>query len=72
MKRQNDVVSSHPPPAWRTDLFETDEPTEHTVPAHRAAGTLDQGGALRFSPGFFSTVDEIRAATEAVRGIVIR
>jgi len=36
LQRQNDVVSSHSPPAWRTDLFETDEPTEHTVPKMKA------------------------------------
>jgi len=43
----------------------------HCAPqAHRTAGTLDQGGALRFSPGFFNTADEIRAAAEALRNIV--
>jgi len=45
----------------------------HCAPqAHRTAGTLDQGGALRFSPGFFNTADEIRAAAEALGSIVIR
>ncbi len=45
----------------------------HCAPqAHRIAGTLDQGGALRFSPGFFNTADEISAAAEALRSIVIR
>lgn len=44
----------------------------HCAPqAHRTAGTLDQGGALRFSPGFFNTADEIRAAATALRNIVI-
>jgi len=44
----------------------------HCAPqAHRTAGTLDQGGALRFSPGFFNTADEIRAAAEALGSIVI-
>ena len=45
----------------------------HCAPqAHRTAGSLDRGGALRFSPGFFNTADEIRAAAGALRSIVIR
>ena len=45
----------------------------HCAPqAHRTAGSLDQGGALRFSPGFFNTEDEIRAAADALRRIVVR
>ena len=45
----------------------------HCAPqAHRTAGSLEEGGALRFSPGFFNTADEIRAAAEALRSIVTR
>jgi cysteine desulfurase/selenocysteine lyase len=45
----------------------------HCAPqAHRTAGTLEQGGALRFSPGFFNKVDEIRTTVEALRNIVNR
>lgn len=45
----------------------------HCAPqAHRTAGSLDQGGALRFSPGFFNTADEIHTAAEALRNILIR
>ncbi|MCK9365315.1 MAG: aminotransferase class V-fold PLP-dependent enzyme [Syntrophales bacterium] len=44
----------------------------HCAPqAHRTAGTLEQGGALRFSPGFFNTEDEISAAADALHNIVI-
>jgi len=44
----------------------------HCAPqAHRTAGTLEQGGALRFSPGFFNTEDEISAAAEAVHHIML-
>jgi len=42
----------------------------HCAPqAHRTAGTLESG-ALRFSPGYFNTEDEIRAAAEALVGIL--
>jgi cysteine desulfurase/selenocysteine lyase len=45
----------------------------HCAPqAHRRAGSLDRGGALRFSPGFFTTADEIHTAAEALRSIVNR
>jgi len=45
----------------------------HCAPqAHRTAGSLDQGGALRFSPGFFNTEDEIRTAAGALGRIVVR
>jgi len=44
----------------------------HCAPqAHRVAGTLETG-ALRFSPGFFNTVDEVRVAADAVQSIVER
>ncbi|MHB8093027.1 MAG: aminotransferase class V-fold PLP-dependent enzyme [Syntrophales bacterium] len=44
----------------------------HCAPqAHRTSGTLEQGGALRFSPGFFNTEDEISAAADALHNIVI-
>jgi cysteine desulfurase family protein len=39
----------------------------HCAPqAHRAAGTLEDG-ALRFSPGYFNTAEEIRYAVDALR-----
>jgi cysteine desulfurase/selenocysteine lyase len=42
----------------------------HCAPqAHRTAGTLETG-ALRFSPGFFNTPDEIAEAAAALRSIV--
>jgi cysteine desulfurase family protein len=42
----------------------------HCAPqAHRAAGTQDQG-ALRFSPGYFTTADEILLAAGALRQVV--
>jgi len=42
----------------------------HCAPqAHRTAGTLDCG-ALRFSPGYFNTADDIRYAVESLREIV--
>lgn len=45
----------------------------HCAPqAHRTAGSLDKGGALRLSPGFFNTEEEIRAAAEALRSILSR
>lgn len=42
----------------------------HCAPqAHRTAGTLESG-ALRFSPGFFNTADEIHEAAEALLSIL--
>ena len=42
----------------------------HCAPqAHRTAGTLEVG-ALRFSPGYFNTADEIREATAALLSIL--
>ncbi len=42
----------------------------HCAPqAHRTAGTLEVG-ALRFSPGYFNTADEIHAAAEALISIL--
>jgi selenocysteine lyase/cysteine desulfurase len=42
----------------------------HCAPqAHRVAGTLDCG-ALRFSPGYFSTEEEICYAVDGLREIV--
>ena len=42
----------------------------HCAPlAHKTLGTLDKGGAVRFSPGVFTTEEEIQAATEAVHAI---
>jgi cysteine desulfurase family protein len=42
----------------------------HCAPqAHRTAGTLETG-ALRFSPGYFTTTDEVRYAAEALCAIV--
>ena len=42
----------------------------HCAPqAHRTAGTLESG-ALRFSPGYFNTADEIHEAAEALAGIL--
>jgi len=42
----------------------------HCAPqAHRTAGTLDCG-ALRFSPGYFTTAEDVRYAVESLREIV--
>ena len=42
----------------------------HCAPqAHRTAGTLESG-ALRFSPGYFNTANEIREAAEALLSIL--
>ena len=42
----------------------------HCAPqAHNAAGTLEIG-ALRFSPGYFNTADEIDYAVESLRNIL--
>lgn len=42
----------------------------HCAPqAHRVAGTIEIG-ALRFSPGYFNTADEIREAADALKGIL--
>ena len=42
----------------------------HCAPqAHRAAGTLEVG-ALRFSPGYFNTADEIHETAEALSSIL--
>ena len=42
----------------------------HCAPqAHRTAGTLEVG-ALRFSPGWFNTADEIREAAAALKSIL--
>lgn len=43
----------------------------HCAPgAHRALGTFEDGGTVRFSPGPFTTNDEIDAAVRAVAEIV--
>jgi cysteine desulfurase family protein len=42
----------------------------HCAPqAHRTAGTLDRG-ALRFSPGYFTTAEDVRYAVESLLEIV--
>lgn len=42
----------------------------HCAPqAHRTAGTLESG-ALRFSPGYFNTADEIREAAATLKSIL--
>ena len=42
----------------------------HCAPlAHRALGTFEKGGAVRLSPGVFTTDDEIQAVVEAVHAI---
>ncbi len=44
----------------------------HCAPyAHETLGTLDKGGTVRISPGYFTTPDEIEACIEAV-GIISR
>jgi cysteine desulfurase family protein len=43
----------------------------HCAPAaHRSLGTLETGGTLRFSPGFFTTPREIRTTLEAMEAIL--
>jgi selenocysteine lyase/cysteine desulfurase len=43
----------------------------HCAPAaHRTLGTLEGGGTLRLSPGFFTTGEEIRATLEALEAIL--
>lgn len=45
----------------------------HCAPAaHRAIGTIDTGGAIRFSPGYFTTEDEIDEAANALADIITR
>lgn len=42
----------------------------HCAPlVHRTLGTFKKGGAIRFSPGVFTTDDEIQSAIEAVHAI---
>jgi cysteine desulfurase / selenocysteine lyase len=46
-------------------------PGLHCAPsAHRCLGTLESGGTLRFSPGFFTTDDEIDDALAATREVL--
>ena len=43
----------------------------HCAPAaHRSLGTLDSGGTLRFSPGFFTTPQEIRDTLDAMEALL--
>ncbi|BDU74919.1 aminotransferase class V-fold PLP-dependent enzyme [Mesoterricola silvestris] len=43
----------------------------HCAPAaHRSLGTLEAGGALRFSPGFATTPGEIRETLEAMKELL--
>jgi cysteine desulfurase family protein len=43
----------------------------HCAPAaHRSLGTLEAGGTLRLSPGFFTTEDEIRGTLDAMKEIL--
>lgn len=40
----------------------------HCAPdAHQNAGTLDMGGTVRISPGYFTTEEEIRKCVESIR-----
>ena len=42
----------------------------HCAPlAHRTLGTFDKGGAVRLSPGVFTTAEEIQATIDAVHAI---
>ena len=44
----------------------------HCAPyAHETLGTLDKGGTVRISPGYFTTEEEIDACIEAI-GIISR
>ena len=44
----------------------------HCAPyAHETLGTLDRGGTVRISPGYFTTMDEIEACIEAL-GVIAR
>jgi selenocysteine lyase/cysteine desulfurase len=46
-------------------------PGLHCAPsAHRALGTLESGGTLRLSPGFFTTESEIDEAVAAIKEIL--
>jgi len=43
----------------------------HCAPAaHRSIGTLDQGGTLRFSPGFFNTPAEIQETLDVMEELL--
>ena len=43
----------------------------HCAPAaHRSIGTFEAGGTLRFSPGFFTTKDEINTTIQAMKEIL--
>jgi cysteine desulfurase family protein len=43
----------------------------HCAPAaHRSLGTLHAGGTLRFSPGFFTTTQEIRDTLDAMEALL--
>ena len=43
----------------------------HCAPAaHRSIGTFEAGGTLRFSPGFFTTKDEIDTTIQAMKEIL--
>jgi selenocysteine lyase/cysteine desulfurase len=45
-------------------------PGLHCAPdAHRTIGTIDAGGTIRISPGYFTTQDDINACIEAIREI---
>jgi cysteine desulfurase / selenocysteine lyase len=47
-------------------------PGLHCAPsAHRALGTLESGGTLRLSPGFFTTESEIDEAVAAIEEILL-
>ncbi len=42
----------------------------HCAPsAHRTVGTFDNGGTIRFSPGFFTTEEEIEKTIDILKGI---
>jgi len=47
-------------------------PGLHCAPqAHRILGTLESGGTIRFSPGFFTTEGEIDKTIEAMKEILV-
>ncbi|HRX27594.1 MAG TPA: aminotransferase class V-fold PLP-dependent enzyme, partial [Aminivibrio sp.] len=64
--RDNGILAARLSEDWGIET----RPGLHCAPlAHKTLGTFP-GGALRLSPGWFSTVDEIRKTVDALKAVL--
>ena len=65
------MIRKKPPPRWIRLSASKFAPVCTVPPAiHRAMGTIERGGTVRFSIGAFNTDEQIDAAVAAVASII--